>query len=194
MRRQTRTGTRSGFSLAEVMVATFVMAVVMLPVLFMFMTSTSGAGQDVRELKATLLAQELIEGVIGAQRLKSELYALPPENDGGQGEKEIDVEALIAAHVGEEGVPLYMGKCNPRLTRMHLSPTMNNFRRYLAISPEKAGKDRGTALTTPVLWRITARVRYTTPSTTRDISKDAILSTYLYMDPAPAVSDDEEAL
>jgi prepilin-type N-terminal cleavage/methylation domain-containing protein len=185
---------RRGFSLPEVMVATFVLAVVLLPVLFMFMSSTGGAGQDVRELKATLLAQEILEGVIAAQRQKAELHALPPENDAGQGEKELDLEALIEAHAGEEGVPLYMGKCNPRLTRMYLSPKQNNFKRFLAISPEKAGKDRGTALTTPVLWRVTARVKFTTPGAAREVTKDLVLTTFLYMDPAPAVDNGDDEL
>lgn len=185
---------RQGFSLPEVMVATFVLAVVLLPVMFMFMTSTGGAGQDVRELKSTLLAQEILEGVIAAQRHKAELHAVPPGNDAGQGETELDIDALIDAHAGEEGVPLYMGKCNPRLTRMYLSPKQNNFRRFLAISPEKAGKDRGTALTTPVLWRITARVKYTTPHAAREVTKDLVLTTYLYMDPAPAVDGGEDDL
>jgi len=186
--------TRRGFSLPEVMVATFVMAVVMLPVLFMFLTSTSGAGQDVRELKATLLAQEILEGVIGAQRQLPQLYALPPENDTGTGEHEVDIDAMRDAYPAEVGVPLYTGKSASRLTRMYLSPKQNNFQRFLAISPEKAGKDRGSAQTTPVLWRVTARVRYTTPSTTKDISKDLVLSTYLYCDPAPAIVEGEDEL
>lgn len=185
---------RGGFSLPEVLVATFVLAVVLLPVLFMFLASTGGAGQDVRELKATLMAQEILEGVVAAQRHKVELHAVPPENDSGQAEKELDVDALIERHAGEEGVPLYMGKCNPRLTRMYLSPKVNNFKRFLAISPEKAGKDRGTALTTPVLWRVTARVKFTTPHAAREVSKDVVLTTYLYMDPAPAASDGEDEL
>ena len=185
---------RRGFSLPEVMVATFVMAVVLLPVLFMFITSTGGAGQDVRELKATLMAQEILEGVVGAQRLKTELYSVPPENDSGLGEKEVDVDQLVDQHVGEEGVPLYMGKVNPRVTRMYLSPKVANFRRFLAIAPEKAGKERGTALTTPVLWRVTARVKYTTPHAAREVTKEVVLTTYLYMDPAPAITDDEEVL
>lgn len=185
---------RRGFSLPEVMVATFVMAVVLLPVMFMFMTSAGGAGQDVRELKAVLMAQEILEGVVAAQRQKRELHAVPPENDSGQGEKELDLDALIEKHAGEQGVPLYMGKCNPRMTRMYFSPKQNNFKRFLAISPERVGKDRGTALTTPVLWRVTARVKYTTPHAAREVTKDVVLTTYLYMDPAPAITDDEEML
>lgn len=185
---------RRGFSLPEVMVATFVMAVVLLPVLFMFMTSAGGAGQDVRELKAVLMAQEILEGVVAAQRQKTELAAVPPENDSGQGEKEADLEALIERHAGEQGVPLYMGKHNPRVTRMYFSPKVHNFHRYISIAPERAGKDRGTALTTPMLWRVTARVKYTTPHAAREVTKDVVLTTYLYMDPAPAIGDGEELL
>ena len=185
---------RRAFSLPEVMVATFVMSVVLLPVLFMFMTSTSSAGQDVREVRATLLAQEMLEGVIAAQRLKSELYAIPPENEHGNGDKEVDVDQLLDANKDELGLPLYMGKGNPRLTRMYLSPKQNLFQRFLSIAPEKAGKDRGTATITPVLWKVTARVRYTTPATPREISKDLVLTTYLYMDPAPQPTDNEEEL
>lgn len=185
---------RHGFSLPEVMVASFVLAVVLLPVLFMFLASTGGAGQDVRELKATLLAQEILEGVVAAQRQRSELHAMPSENDGAKEEKQVDIDELQERHKGELGTPLYMGKCNPRLTRMYLSAKQNNFRRYLAIAPEKAGKDRGTALTTPVLWRITARVKYTTPQATREITKEVVLTTYLYMDPAPAIDPNEDEL
>lgn len=183
-----------GFSLPEVMVAAFVMAVVLLPVLLMFMSSTSGAGQDVRELKAALLAQEVLEGVISSSRNLPELHAMPPENETGPGTGEVDVDALWDGHASEEGTPLYMGKCGPRLTRMFLSPKQPMFHRFLSIAPEKVGKERGTAIVTPVLWRVTARVHYTTPSAARDVEKDLVLSTFVYMDPTSNIRDDEDPL
>lgn len=182
---------RRGFSLPEVMVATFVLAVVLLPVLFMFLSSTGGAGQDVRELKATLLAQELLEQVIGVQRNMAELYPVPGDNTTG--DKEMDVEAWLKKHVPEAGAPLYAGNCSPRVTRMFVSPTQRGFTRYLSLVPEKVGKDRGTVMSTPVLWRVTAHVRYVTPGAAREIAKDVSLTTYLYMDTSPP-PDGEEIL
>jgi prepilin-type N-terminal cleavage/methylation domain-containing protein len=182
---------RSGFSLPEVMVASFVLAVVLLPVLFMFLTSTGGAGQDVRELKATLMAQELLEQVVGVQRVLTELFPVPADNENGT--KEMDVEKWLESHPNEEGAPLYVGKCSPRVTRMFVTKPTKGFTRFLSISPEKVGKDRGSVMSTPVLWKVTARVRYVTPTAAREIGKDVTLTTFLYMDSAPP-GDDEEIL
>jgi prepilin-type N-terminal cleavage/methylation domain-containing protein len=174
---------RGGFSLPEVLIATVVMGVLLVPVMFMFLSTSGSAGQDIRVVKASMLAQEMIEQVIAAQRNLPNLYPVPAENGTGLGGKaELDVEQYLKNFPGELGVPLFSGKVSTMVSRMYLSPEQPNFHRYLTIAYEQVGKEEGKFLTPPALFRVTARVHFVTPLAGRDLSRDVTLSTFLYTD------------
>jgi type II secretory pathway pseudopilin PulG len=202
-KRARRAGRRPAvaFTLAEVLVAAFVLAVLLVPVAHMFLTSAGGAGQDVREVAAASLAQEVLEQVIAAQRLSCTLHAVPPENaqpgaagraPGAEQEKELDVDRWLAEFDREMGAPLFRTKAGPRVTRMFLSPSRPGFRRFLSIVPVATGRDRGSFLAAPALYRATARVEFTTPLPARVVVKSVRVSTLLYMDPHR--TDEDETL
>jgi prepilin-type N-terminal cleavage/methylation domain-containing protein len=180
-----RSRRRSGFSLAEVLVALFVLGALLLPILHMFLSSAGSAGQDSREVRATLLAEELMEHIIAAQRLKRMFMPIPegPVPDPGPA-REVDVEALMARYPGEQGAPLWSTGTSMMGSRMYLAPTANGFRRFLAVTVVSVGRPRGF-LITPTLSRVSVRVRFTTPLAAGAIEKDVQLHTLLYSDPAP---------
>ena len=190
------TRARRAFSLPEVLVASLVLALLLLPVMFMFLSAAGGAGADEREMRATVLAQELLEQVIAAQRNTPMLLALPLANDPpGAKEAELDFEEALARRPANQlGIPLVLPGSGALCTRMYVSPTRSGFHRYLAISP--SGREASSRppwrdlkpdafLSAPALFRATVRVHYVTPMTTQEVGRDVRLSTLLYMDPTP---------
>jgi prepilin-type N-terminal cleavage/methylation domain-containing protein len=174
---------RPGVSLPEVLIAITVMAVLFLPIMFTFLTTAGGAGQDVREVRATMMAQEILEQVIGVHRKLSEFSAIPLDNSPDPGrEQEIDLDLLAKRCPGEQGFSLWLGKNVAQCSRMILSAPRSGFTRSLSIVCEATGKNRGSFLMTPALFRVTAHVRFTTPQTTGEIAKDVRLSTFLATD------------
>jgi prepilin-type N-terminal cleavage/methylation domain-containing protein len=172
---------RAGFSLPEVLVASAVLAVVTVPLMTSFLSSVGGASQDAREVRAAVLAQEVLEQVVALHRTMRTMMPVPSESSQKTGsDTELDLDAVLTAAKGEVGASLYTGRGWRQLSRLNLSPPRDGFRRYLAITFEEVGKDRGGRLTAASLFRVTARVRYTTPLSAGVQSRDVKVSTLLF--------------
>ena len=173
--------TRTAVSLAEVLIALSVMTIVFVPIMFTFLTSAGGAGQDVREVRAAMMAEEILEQVLAVHRNLPDLAAVPCDNAPGS-EKEIDLDETAKRCPGEEGFSLWLGKGASQCSRMVLSPARAGFTRHLSILDERVGKNRGLFLMTPALFRVTARVRFMTPVAGGEVNKDVKLQTFLSTD------------
>lgn len=172
---------RRAFSLPEVLVASAVLAVVTVPLMTSFLSSVGGASQDARAVRAAVLAQEVLEQVVALHRTMRTLFPVPSESSQRSGsDTELDLDALLASAKAEAGASLYTGRGWRQLSRLNLSPARDGFRRYLSITFEEIGKDRGGRLTAPALFRASVRVRYTTPLSGRETAREVRVSTLLF--------------
>lgn len=193
MRNLTRaTRHRTGLSLTEVLVASLILTAILFPVLLMFHSSATVAADDVREMHAYRLAEEVIEHIAAVHELKRTMGPIPQTNesfiDAGL---EMDLEELLGRYPGEEGAPLYCGGTSMMGSRLHLHPTEPGFHRYLSIDYQAKGRER-TFLSQPTLLGLTVRVHYTIPRTIDVIHRDIELSTLLFADPMPPRSADDD--
>lgn len=171
---------RRGISLPEVLVASAVLAVVLVPLMASFLSSLGGASQDAREVRAAVLAQEVLEQVAGLHRTARAVFPVPSDASQKTGsDTELDLDELLTRTKGEVGVSLYTGRGWRQLSRFNLSPPRDGFRRYLSIVFEEIGADRGGRQQPTALYRVTARVRFTTPLSGRDLSREVKVSTLL---------------
>lgn len=171
---------RKGFSLPEVLIAVVILTVLMFPVILMFLSSANRAGQDVREIQAMTMAQEILEQTISAHRRVMFFGPVPAENGNEVGTRyELDLEERLAARGNQVGFPLFLGTA-AKVSRMILSPSINNFKRYLAVSYERVGKADGAHRSRNTVYRVTARVAFTTPRLGGDVVKDVKVTTLLF--------------
>ena len=171
---------RGGFSLPEVLVASAVMAVVLVPLMTSFLSSLGGASQDAREVRAAVLAQEILEQITGLHRTMRAMFPVPSESSQATGsDTEVDLDELIKRARNEVGFSLFTGHGWRQLSRLNLSPPRDGFRRFLTIAFEEVGRARGGKLPATALMRVTVRVRYTTPLSGRDLAREVRVSTLL---------------
>ena len=171
---------RAGISLPEVLVASAVLAVVLVPLMASFLGSLGGASQDAREVRAAVLAQEVLEQVVSIHRTARAIFPVPSDASQKSGsETELDLDELIKRSPNEVGVSLYTARGWRQLSRLNLSPPREGFRRYLSIVFEEIGRDKGGRLAPTALYRATVRVRFTTPLSGRDLSREVKVSTLL---------------
>lgn len=185
------TSRRRGLSLTEVLVASIILTTILFPVLLMFHSSATVAADDVREMHAYRLAEELIEHIAAIHELKRSMGPIPCTNDTLiDAGLEMDVEDLLKRYPGEEGAPLYSAGTSMMGSRLHLHPTEPGFHRYLSIDYQAKGKER-VFHSQPTLLGLTVRVHYTVPRTVDEIHRDIEVSTLLYADPMPARTAEE---
>lgn len=171
---------RAGLSLPEVLVASAVLAVVLVPLMTSFLSSLGGASQDAREVRAAVLAQEVLEQVVGLYRTARAVFPVPSDSSQQTGsDTELDLDELLTRTPGEVGVSLYTTRGFRQLSRLNLSPPLKGFRRYLSIVFEEIGADRGGRVVPTALYRATVRVRFTTPLSGRDLAREVKVSTLL---------------
>lgn len=171
---------RRGFSLPEVLVASAVLAVVLVPLMTTFLSTLGGASQDAREVRAAVLAQEVLEQITGLHRVMRTMFPVPSEASQTTGsDTEVDLDELVKRAKGEVGFSLFTGRGWRQLSRLNLSPPRDGFRRYLTIAFEEVGRDRGGHLPANALCRITVRVRFTTPLSGRELAREVRVSTLL---------------
>lgn len=172
--------TRAGVSLSEVLVASAVLAVVLVPLMASFMSSLGGASQDAREVRAAVLAQEVLEQVISIHRTSHAVFPVPSDASQKSGsDTELDLDEVIAQARSEIGISLYTARGWRQLSRLNLSPSREGYRRYLSIVFEEIGQDKGGRLMPTALYRATARVRFSTPMSGRDLAREVKVSTLL---------------
>lgn len=171
---------RAGISLSEVLVASAVLAVVLVPLMASFMGSLGGASQDAREVRAAVLAQEVLEQVVSIHRTSHAVFPVPSDASQKTGsDTELDLDELIRQSKNEVGVSLYTTRGWRQLSRLNLTPPREGYRRYLSIVFEEVGQDRGGRLLPTALYRATVRVRFSTPMSGRDLSREVKVSTLL---------------
>lgn len=185
---------RAGLSLTEVLMASLILTAILFPVLLMFHSSATVAADDVREMHAYRLAEELVEHIAAIHQLKRNMGPIPLTNDSFlDAGLEIDIEDLLKRYPGEEGAPLYSGGTSMIGSRMHLHPTEPGFHRYLSIDFQAKGKER-TFLSRPALLGLTVRVHYTVPRTVDELHRDIEISTFLFADPMPPRTSDDDKI
>lgn len=171
---------RAGVSLPEVLVASAVLAVVLVPLMASFLSTLGGANQDSREVRAAVLAQEILEQVVSIHRTSGALFPVPSEaSQKTSSTTELDLDDLIARTPSELGFSLYTTRGWRQRSRLNLSPPRESYRRYLSIVFEDIGADKGGRLAPTALYRATARVRFTTPLSGRDLSREVKVSTLI---------------
>lgn len=175
---------RAGFSLSEVLVGSFILALLIVPFYSFFLFSTGGVGQDVREVEATGLALEVMEQVANLHRRQGRLAPLPSSNATSLGaEDEIDLDAHLAGTPPEVGAVLFTGtQSMSRVSRLFLSTRREGFRRYLGIALEAVGQNR-PGFSTRTLWKVNVRVRFVTPVPGGQRAKDIVLTSYFHEEP-----------
>jgi len=194
MRRRTTLRTANGFSLIEVLVAAFVLTAAFIPLVWSFLTSGTSSGEDVREVEAVRLAEELMENIVEIHKIKRVMLPLPDSNKRFlRSENEVDIEALIGRYVGELGAPLYASGTSMMGSRMHLTPTRDGFHRYLSINWQARGQEP-RYLSRPALLGVTVRVHYTVPRTTGVVHRDVRLASFLHADSMPPRTGDDDKI
>ncbi len=168
---------RAGFSLAEVLVAAAILSAGLVPLLFTFLTSLGDAAQDVRQIRAAALAQEIMAQVVQIQRNNGRLFPIPLEPG-----TELELDPLVPADDPAVGFPLFPARGYRVLSRLHISAPQPGYRRYLTISFDEVGRDRGVLFSPTALYRVTVRVAYTTPLSGREVSRDLKVSALLFSD------------
>lgn len=83
--RKNGTITNSGFSLVELLIAVTILAIIVIPLLHMFITSTKINVKSRQTLRATTVAQDIMEGLKAYTLEEVRAQFEPPEGAGGSG-------------------------------------------------------------------------------------------------------------
>src|SRR5687768_14829594 len=99
---------RRAFSLVEILVASGVLAALLMPLMGSFSNTAGAAGDDARKLEATNLALEILEQITHMHKRLGKLPAIP--NAGNMTaltpEGWLDLEMYSAQFMSQQGVPL----------------------------------------------------------------------------------------
>lgn len=170
-----------GFSLVEVLIVAFLALVFILPFYWLFSHSVRWSARDLQQLRATVLATEVMEQIIGVHRHMGSLFAIPPT--GLSAGDELDLDAHAARYGLKNGFPLFPGRHETAMpSRCYLSTLPAGFRRQVRIQPRAVGLDLGPATTPPVLHEVQVRISYPVSTGQTMVSGEQILRTYLFQD------------
>jgi len=169
---------RSGVTLVEILVASAVLAALIVPLLNLFSSTTRRVGTEMAFMQATLMADEVLAQVDAVHQRLGRLEVVPgPDHVGGKSpDGELDVETYLRTFTGEDNVILLPSSPeDARGSRLHLSHTQRGFRRFLKITALRTADARRN-LATDVLWQARARVEYDVVLDSKKLTREAALS------------------
>ena len=169
---------RRALSLVEVLVAGAVLAMVLAPLLGYFSATAGDAGDDMRRMEATNLAQEILEQVDHLHKRLGKLPPIPFTADGAlpmTDDGYLDLEKYAERFVKEQGVPLLFdtSRCAWN-SRLFLTPARPAYQRHLKIAYVEAAPTRRN-MWADTLWQARIRVRYEVPVAGQERVREVLL-------------------
>lgn len=168
---------RRGVTLVEVITAGSVLLALLLPMLALFSSTASNAGDDLRKMEATNLALEIMDQVSHMHKRLGKLPGIPyPPNGNAKTEDGwLDIDAYAKQHAFEQGLPLCVDVSRSAWnTRLFLAPAHPLFRRALKIHAVAVGPEDPN-LIPDALSQARVRVRYVVPVAGRDVEREVLL-------------------
>lgn len=169
---------RRGLTLVEALIAGVLLAVGLLPVVFLRTTTTRETAMDLRQLEATALANELLEqvramaeGRIGVPAMGS----LPCLNSFPDFPEWVDIEALLKGKAGAVSL-LDATEFLRASSRVYLASPREGFHRYLQFMRAPLLKG-DTYASSPHLLEIRVKVEYGPPGARPDAVRRIVLDT-----------------
>lgn len=168
---------RHGITLVEVLVAGGVLAVLLIPMLGFFSSTAGGAGDDMRRMEATNLAQEIMEQIAHLHKRLGKLAVLPYRENGDAITPGgyLDLERYAPRFADEQGVPLLpdLSRCAWN-SRLFLTPARPGYQRALRVAAVEVAPARPN-IWSDALWQARVRVRYQVPMAGRDLEREVLL-------------------
>ena len=179
--------TRRGVTLVEILVASGVLAALMLPLLTLFSSTTRRIGTELHFTQAAALADELMTQVGQVHARLGRLESVPGRGHAGGRAPggELDLETYLRA-AGDPGVVALLPAtpADARGSMLALSPTVRGYRRFLTIAAAQTSDPRpNTAADT--LWLARVRVEFDLTLDGRDFTREVLLQSYYFQKCAP---------
>lgn len=167
---------RRAFSFVEILVAMLVFLCLMLPVYFVFFSTSRGVEGSVRQLQAVTMAAELMSQVLGVDEQGVRLYPSASTPTGSLPGGWIDVEALRRRY-GDAGIPLVTSPWMAHIrSRIQLGDVPSGFARALRFRRIAVGTESQNQ-TAPSLLEVAVRVQWTKPGAEK--LQDYVIQTLL---------------